>query len=319
MANEVRGSGGKYDCIVPVSGGRDSSYVLWYAREILDLNILAVNGDNQFRSSLAAENLRNITQAADVDFVSLAPTRDLGRRMTQNRIRMGMRYGLDGMGPRGLLAANFCHACSVIVRSAIYSQAEKYRVPLILRGDSSSEKVLFRVVSQLRLPGGVLDRFGRAMSWSFIRDRYYDFLLRGDYPVSGNSRFRRGKPVLRDPEIKEVSVFDYLQWDREGILDTISSDLNWSSPEGSKSSWRFDCRLHDLVDFCYLRSFGCTHNCVGYTNMINQGQLTREQALELEKERVRELPSRVRQLLREMGFGDGEIEAVISLERDGRP
>ena len=40
----------KYDCIVPLSGGRDSTYVLYVARAIYDLKVLAVNYDNEFRN-----------------------------------------------------------------------------------------------------------------------------------------------------------------------------------------------------------------------------------------------------------------------------
>lgn len=39
----IKNKGAKYDCIVPMSGGRDSTYALYVARKIYNLRALAVN------------------------------------------------------------------------------------------------------------------------------------------------------------------------------------------------------------------------------------------------------------------------------------
>ena len=41
---------GDYNCVVPVSGGRDSAYALYYAHDILGLKTLAVHNDNDFET-----------------------------------------------------------------------------------------------------------------------------------------------------------------------------------------------------------------------------------------------------------------------------
>ncbi|MEW6079440.1 MAG: hypothetical protein AB1724_16660, partial [Thermodesulfobacteriota bacterium] len=50
--------GSRYDCLVTLSGGRDSSYVLYYAVKVLGLNTLALNYDNGFRHPQALANMK---------------------------------------------------------------------------------------------------------------------------------------------------------------------------------------------------------------------------------------------------------------------
>lgn len=57
---------GDYDCIIGVSGGVDSSYVLYMAKKA-GLNPLAVHMDNTWNSELAASNIRNLTESLGVD------------------------------------------------------------------------------------------------------------------------------------------------------------------------------------------------------------------------------------------------------------
>jgi N-acetyl sugar amidotransferase len=60
------GRGKKYDVIVGVSGGTDSSYMLHLARHY-QLRVLAVHYDNTWNSSIATENIRKITSALQID------------------------------------------------------------------------------------------------------------------------------------------------------------------------------------------------------------------------------------------------------------
>ncbi len=53
-----RDSGRKYNCIVAVSGGRDSSFALWKMVKEYDMRVLAVNYENPFTSQQARANQR---------------------------------------------------------------------------------------------------------------------------------------------------------------------------------------------------------------------------------------------------------------------
>ena len=60
------GKGNKYDCIVGVSGGTDSSYLVYLARE-WGLRPLAVHYDNTWNTAIATMNIHKILKGLDVD------------------------------------------------------------------------------------------------------------------------------------------------------------------------------------------------------------------------------------------------------------
>ena len=60
------GAGKKYDCIIGVSGGVDSSYLLYLAH-IKNLRVLAVHYDNTWNSAIASQNIVSIVRELDID------------------------------------------------------------------------------------------------------------------------------------------------------------------------------------------------------------------------------------------------------------
>ena len=53
----VRSKKRAYDCMVPVSGGKDSMYVLYVCSKIYNMKVLAFNYDNGFQSPGAVKNM----------------------------------------------------------------------------------------------------------------------------------------------------------------------------------------------------------------------------------------------------------------------
>ncbi len=60
------GRGKKYDCVIGVSGGTDSSYMLYLAKQ-WGLRPLAVHYDNTWNSAIATQNIHKVLSALDID------------------------------------------------------------------------------------------------------------------------------------------------------------------------------------------------------------------------------------------------------------
>ena len=67
ISMKEKGKGKKYDCIIGVSGGTDSSYLLHIAKKNYGLRPLAVNLDNGWSSEIAVQNIKKVTKALDID------------------------------------------------------------------------------------------------------------------------------------------------------------------------------------------------------------------------------------------------------------
>ena len=63
---KISGRGKKYDCVIGVSGGTDSSYLVYLAKE-WGLRPLAVHYDNTWNSAIATMNIFKVLKALDVD------------------------------------------------------------------------------------------------------------------------------------------------------------------------------------------------------------------------------------------------------------
>lgn len=58
-----------YDCLVPLSGGKDSTYALYLCTKVYKLRTLAVTLDNGFLSGPARENIKNALESCDADHI----------------------------------------------------------------------------------------------------------------------------------------------------------------------------------------------------------------------------------------------------------
>lgn len=306
LIEPVRSSSGKHNCIVPISGGRDSTYVLHLAKEVYGLNPLAVNFDNEFANPQAVKNIESACRILDVDLKVVRSKHDIATKFVRSNVRAGIPMGLR------TLAGSFCRQCAYGYQGVVYMTAEKLQIPLILWGSSSAEST--KDMRDLMVESKVRSRY-----WKLVNPHLYLTEIRAlqqrmEFAVPGNPTFSRSMPVLKNPNIREISVFDYIVWDREKIKDTIMNKLGWRKPEGHISSWRSDCRLHEIVNYCYVKLLGCTMDCIGYCNMIRSGQMTREVALAQEEQAIATCGDNIDSLLAEhLGLSKKEIERIKAM------
>jgi tRNA(Ile)-lysidine synthase TilS/MesJ len=295
----------RYNCIVPLSGGRDSTFVLYTAKAQYDLKVLAVSYDNEFRIDQALVNMENACKILGVDFVSVRSKRSVAQRIVKHSLQSAKRLGKSGI----------CVACVYGYRSVAYRAADQYHAPLILWGESQQEATQDmerKAFDALMLSQS---KFGKLLSMHFYLLEYYRLLQRLEFPVAGNSVLSRAAwPALKNEDAREIRLFDYVPWDREQIKKTITKELGWEKPASHTSTWRTDCMLHALVNYSFYKLFGCTKDCFGYSNMINSGQMKREEALKQEEEMISTLSENIRELLEgKIGLSRKEADRILSL------
>ncbi|HQG68049.1 MAG TPA: N-acetyl sugar amidotransferase [Paludibacteraceae bacterium] len=114
------GKGKRYDCIIGISGGTDSCYLLHLAAQ-WGLRVLAVNLDNGFNSEIAVKNIRCMTEQLNIDLetyvIDYAEVKDL--------IRCYMRASLPWIDTPTDLA----------IKSVLYKIADREKISYILRGN----------------------------------------------------------------------------------------------------------------------------------------------------------------------------------------
>ena len=80
---EAKKRGNSHDCIVPVSGGKDSHYQVWLLKEKFNMNPLLVSYNHGFNAPSGNRNLRNLVERSDCDLVRYTSSKESVRKLSR--------------------------------------------------------------------------------------------------------------------------------------------------------------------------------------------------------------------------------------------
>ena len=254
-----------WDCLVPLSGGRDSTYTLYQLVHKYGLRVLAYNYDNGFVEDIARDNIKSIAAQLEVEVVYRKSKEDLQCKNIRYLTKMNIRKS------PGHVQAFLCSGCRNGIWGGAHLVAKEKNIPLIIFGESSMESGGFKSILSPKFTPTTTEKlfFMLRMPLNFYcRKTTYNKLL-NEFPM----------PSGRDKAAKQINFFDYEEWNEEKIMSVIQQKLNWQH-KNSKSSWRFDCQIHALVNCMVYQLLGMTEKDELYSKLVREGQITREQALD---------------------------------------
>lgn len=84
LCDKYRGKRGDYyDCIIPVSGGKDSHFQVYMMKEVMKMNPLLVNVDNFSWTTTGRQNYYNMGEVFGCDIISLSLNRKVAKKMVR--------------------------------------------------------------------------------------------------------------------------------------------------------------------------------------------------------------------------------------------
>lgn len=256
IANWARSQKKQYDCVVPLSGGKDSAYTLYVCSVQLGLKVLAVNFNNGLCTPEAVDNMARMTRITGAAYTSYGPPWETMRKLYRAFL---------------LATGQFCFPCDMGIWATVHRVAEDYDVPLIVSGFSeeietrgakiySYTNTLFRKVA-----GRILPEKGM-----------HDFLAES----LGQRIFRRLKHGRLTRYRRQISLPDYMPWKDAEIKNVISEKLGWIS-RADGSSDHIDCYFAPVKAYLNIQKWGFGEKTTKYAAMTRAGQLTRNEALAL--------------------------------------
>jgi N-acetyl sugar amidotransferase len=241
------GKGKPYDCVVGFSGGRDTSYCLHYAKEVLGLKPLAVHFDNGWTSEKARSNMENICAKLGVDLHIVTMDWDDSRELTNANIRACVPY-VDLTNDIG-------------IAYTLYSTAAKNDIKYILLSHS------FREEGVAPLLWNYMDaRYTRAIIKRFVKTKINHFK---------NADIHHFLYWLFIKRIKVVNVTNYYNDMGRQIENTLIERYGWQEPDGH----HMDNELFILIYNYAWRKFGIDWRVVDVAAQVRTGILTREEGL----------------------------------------
>lgn len=268
-----------YDCVVGISGGKDSCYVAYLAKKKFGLRILAVSYDFPFMVNLARQNTKAVCEHLGIELLVVQSRNNLEYDLLRNH--------LTSLAATGTTWGQ-CLFCHYGIKAVLYETARSREIPFIISGVTNNEvwwnpgsrmRILAKRLKDLPLVEKAL--FGLYQGRAYIRlvDQ------RRQFPIPGNSCFNVYKGAYEPPNGPEtIRLFDYIEWDQDVIEKTLQEETGWQKPSQSLT-WRYDCILEPLLDFTYMREFGISSTGLFLCSLVRTGGLSREEALRLMEER----------------------------------
>ena len=242
------GKGKPYDCIIGLSGGADSTYLLYWAVQ-KGLRPLAVSFDNGWNTDIAVKNIKRATDILGVELHTIIADWEEMKDLQRAFILASVS---DADAPT-----------DYAIYSILHVEAIKAGVKYSLNGHS------------FRAEGTV------PKSWSYFDGRY----VRSVHKKYGTGKKIKSFPLMTlgqyvyyttVKKIRDIRVFDYIEYNKIKAKKIIAKELGWQDYGGHHHENVF---TRFFQSYYLPQKFGIDKRKVEYSALIRSGLMTREEAL----------------------------------------
>ena len=250
---KAKGNGKKYDCVLGISGGRDSTYLLYLAMK-WKLNPMVVHFNDGWGNPVCGENMKKATDKLGMDFKIV--TSDW-RESKDIKIAF-----LKASVPEMDLGTDLG------IAATLYSVAAKENIKTVLIGNSYRTEGIMPLI------------------WSYMDGTY----LHSVHKKFGSMQLRKWKSeepgfnmslynifyytVLKG--IKTIPILNYVNYRREEVGGLLETELDWKDTKGRY----FDDLYHGFMSKILREKFNVDFRKTAFSALIRSGQMSREDAIE---------------------------------------
>lgn len=285
VLSQYRGKGEKYDCIAPISGGRDSAFVLHQMVTKYNMRVHALTIDSGF---ILPEGLRNIERMVEILNVPHVWIRDNKQIQTaQRNCRIKFQGWLKYPSINTIVPVT--NSGDKLMNLRMAKWAKQNRIPLILGGNavgnSNFERSQFKFgyMGVFQREEGLFSTYDTMrllfkLALEYVRAPYnYRLPIMREY-LEGAAVFFFVS-LFKPRGIDFLGFYDYIYWREKEIESTVMNELDWQKPPDATTSWRIDDSAYPLINYLYYRLVGFTEHDEMYSKMIREGQMSRDEAL----------------------------------------
>jgi len=287
-----------YDCIIPISGGKDSTFQLHVLTKVYGMRALAVTFSHTWFSETGKYNLQNCLDKFDVDHIMFSPSRSLVERLA--------RQSLFKIG-------DACWHCHSGVGAFPLQVAVKYQIPLLIWGESIAE------MSGRATYRDPVRKFDRDYFTKVSAKRYPEEMVSDNISLREMSAFRL--PSVEDIErlgVVGIHLGDFIFWDDERQMEFVRDVYDWREDkvEGTYKGYKsVECKMAGVHDYTKFLKRGFGRATDHASADVRAGLLTRAEAFELAKKHDSERPDALDWYLKITGFTEEEFNSVMAEHR----
>ena len=243
------GKNSPYDCIMGLSGGVDSTYIAWQAKQ-LGLRPLAVHFDNGWNSELAVMNIQNIVQKLDIDLFTYVINWNEFKDLQLSYLKASV-VDIEAITDHAIFAS-------------LYRLAGEKGIKYILSGTN--------VQTENTLPKSWIFSKSDHVNIKAIHKQFGSVPLK-TFPFM-NAKVKRVYMEMKG--ITSISFLHYMDYNKKAVKELITKELGWRDYGGKhyESVWtRF------YQGYILPTKFKIDKRKAHLSDLIFGGQITKEEAL----------------------------------------
>ncbi|MBV9462885.1 MAG: N-acetyl sugar amidotransferase [Verrucomicrobiae bacterium] len=291
---------GSYDCLIPFSGGKDSTFTLHYLVKTYRIKPLVVTFDHGFMRPNVLANVERTIKTLGVDYLKFRPNWQIVKKLMLESLR---RKG------------DFCWHCHTGIFSYPMHIAVKFKVPLIFWGEPSAEYTSYYGYDE----DEEVDerRFNRFVNLGITAQDMLG-MLDGTVTMRDLEPFTY-PPIqeLRALRYRSVCLGSYIPWDVKAQIELIKRELAWQEDavEGIPPEYgyeKIECAMQGVRDYLKFikRGFGRTAHLASLD--LRNGRMDPETARELILKYDGKRPASLDVFLKYVGLTEEEFNEIAS-------
>ena len=276
---KAKEAGNPYDCIIPVSGGKDSHFQVYLMKVIYGMNPLLVTFNHAYNTRIGIQNLNNIVKQFNVDLIRFTVNIESARKIS--------KYMLKKVGD---ITWHY-HAG---IKTFPFQIAVKYNIPLIIWGEHGFAELTGLVT---------LEDLVEFTKWS---RQEHD--MRGYEP---HDLINEESGILETdivpyiyPSDEEIEMLDlrgiylsnFIYWDALDQAKNMGKNYNFNLHPGPREKTfslfsKIEDHANDVHDYLKYLKFGYGRATDDASTEIRHGRMTRTEGIELVKKYDHVIPN----------------------------
>jgi N-acetyl sugar amidotransferase len=258
-----------YDCILPISGGKDSTFQAYLLDKVYKINPIAVTHGTNWMSLTGRYNLENCINKFNLDHLFFLPNRNIINKVAKK-------------SPE--LIGDACWHCHIGTQSFPIQTAVKWRIPLMIYGESIAERDGRGSYKKILKPEEKY-YYGLNISAKIEPIKYVDKSINYSEVQIWNYP---SKQEMIESNIVYLHLGDYIFWDEQKQTEFIINQFSWkinnrveNTYKGYKSNECIMAGVHDYLNFIKR---GVGRATLHASDDVRRGLIKRDEAINLIKD-----------------------------------
>jgi len=275
-----KGKNKKYDCVVGLSGGTDSTYCLYLSKK-MGLRPLVVHFDNGWNSDIAEQNIKKTVEKLGVGLKTV--------KCDENEFKDLQRSFLKASVPEAEIPTD------VAIHAILCQVAAEQGITFVLNGHS------FRTE-------GVAP-----ISWTYMDGKYIQSVQNrfGKIPLKTfpNMTFLKAVYFLLFKNIKVIPFLNYLNYSKSAAGKELKEKLDWTYYGGHHFESIY---TRFIIAHLLYNKFGIDKRIINFSAHIRSGLMDRDEALKELEQKPEISQDIIEKCIKEIGLTADEFEKIMN-------